>query len=170
MSMNIAIIVGHLGRDPDIRTTNTGDKIANFSIATSESWKDKATGERREETQWHNVVVFNPALAGIAEQYLKKGSRCGVTGMIKTRKYQDRDGITRKATEIVIGRFKGELTLLGQPQGAQRDEHGYGQQRVKDSNGAGSNGYADQKARSAASRTVQGNSPARDNLDDDIPF
>lgn len=120
MSMNHAILVGNVGRDPDIRTTQSGDRIANFSVATSESWKDKATSERKEAVEWHNIVIYNQSLVDIAERYVKKGSRGGVSGMIKSRKYTDKDGIERRVTDIVIGRFKGELNLLGQPQGGNR--------------------------------------------------
>ena len=133
MSINRAILLGHVGGDPDIRTTNGGDMVAIFSLATSETWKDKPTGERREATEWHRVVVFNQQIAAVARDYVKKGARVSVEGMIKTREYTDRDGGKRKTTEIVIGRFDGRLSLEGQPQGgAARDEHGYGTQRTRE--------------------------------------
>ena len=111
MSLNRAILVGNVGKDPEIRHTQSGDRIASFSLATSESWKDKTTGERKESTDWHNVVVFNQNLIPVIEQYVKKGSKVSIEGKIKTRKYQDRDGADRWATEIVIGRFDGGLAL-----------------------------------------------------------
>ena len=111
-SVNKVILVGHLGRDPDVRTTTSGDKIVSLSLATSESWKDKATGERKEKTEWHKVVIFNPGLAGIAEQYLRKGSKVYVEGALQTRKWTDKDDIERYTTEIVLQKFRGELVLL----------------------------------------------------------
>lgn len=167
MSYNRATIAGNVGRDPDIRTTQAGDKIANFSIATSERWTDKATSEKKEATEWHNIVVYNPQMvSGVIEPYVKKGTRLLIEGAIKSRKYTDKDNIERRVTEIVIGRFDGKLVLLGQAQGgAARDEHGYGEQRTRDSG----NAYA--AARSGtrtASDVVRGT--GRDPLDDDIPF
>ena len=106
MSVNRAILVGNAGRDAEVRKMGDGDKVASFSVATSETWRDKATGDRREATEWHNVVIFNQALVGIAEQYVKKGTKVSIEGAIKTRSYEDRDGVTRKATEIVIGRTR----------------------------------------------------------------
>jgi len=117
MSINRAILLGNVGKDPEIRSNNSGDPIATFIIATSETWKDKATGERKEATEWHNIVVFNQAIIPVIEGYVKKGTRVSVEGMIKTRKWQDRDGKARWSTEIVIGRFDGRLSLEGQPGG-----------------------------------------------------
>ena len=157
MSINRAILLGNVGNDPEIRSNNSGDPIATFIIATSETWKDKATGERKEATEWHNIVVFNQAIIPVIEGYVKKGTRVSVEGMIKTRKWQDRDGKARWSTEIVIGRFDGRLSLEGQPggnSGAQRDEHGYDTQRTKDD------------------PRTQGQSPGGrpSDLDDDVPF
>ncbi len=115
MSINRAILLGNVGKDPDIRSNNSGDCIATFSIATSETWKDKSTGERKEATEWHNIVVFNQNIIPVVESYVKKGTRVSVEGMIKTRKWQDRDGKDRWSTEIVIGRFDGRLSLEGRP-------------------------------------------------------
>lgn len=162
-SVNKVILVGNLGKDPEVRTSQDGNKIVNFSIATSESWKDRASGERREKTEWHRVVVFNPNLADIAERYLKKGSSVYVEGALQTRKWTDQSGMEKYTTEVVIGRFKGELTLLG----------GRG-----DSGGSGSGGYggdpydqspASSSSRPAAKTGASGWEPPAD-LDDEIPF
>ena len=111
-SVNKVILVGNLGRDPEVRYSQDGAKIVNFSMATSESWKDRQTGERRERTEWHRVVIFNEHLAGIAEQYLRKGSKIYLEGAIQTRKWQGQDGQERYTTEVVLQRFRGELTML----------------------------------------------------------
>ena len=112
--VNKAIIVGHLGRDPDIRTTKDGKKIASFSVATSKSWTDKATGEKKSSTDWHNVVVFNDGLAKVVEQYLKKGSPAYIEGEMRTRKYKGNDGIEKSTTEVVLQGYGGVLQMLGQ--------------------------------------------------------
>jgi single-strand DNA-binding protein len=117
-SVNKCILVGHLGRDPEVRSTQNGDKIVNFSIATSDRWKDKSSGEQREKTEWHRVVVFNEHLARIAEQYLRKGSSVYVEGQLQTRKWTDQSGAEKYTTEVVLTRFKGDLTLLGGRDGA----------------------------------------------------
>lgn len=145
-SLNKAMLIGNLGRDPDIRTMNNGNKVASFSIATSKSWKDKTTGEKKEATEWHNIVVFNDGLVSVIEKYLKKGSKCMVEGELRTRKWTDKDGIDRYSTEVVIPVFGGELILLGDSKGSRPpapDESSYGQ--------------------SAAA-------PAARDLDDEIPF
>jgi len=111
-SVNKCIIVGNLGRDPEVRRLNNGSPVVNIRIATSESWRDKATGERQERTEWHNVVIFNEHLAKVAEQYLKKGSKVYVEGQLQTRKWQDQSGQERYTTEVVLTRFRGELTIL----------------------------------------------------------
>ena len=111
-SVNKVILVGNLGRDPEVRSTQDGAKIVQLSLATSESWKDRATGERRERTEWHRVVIFNERLADVAEQYLRKGSKLYVEGQLQTRKWQDKEGQDRYTTEIVLGKFRGELTML----------------------------------------------------------
>lgn len=112
-SVNKVIIIGNLGRDPEVRNSQSGDKIVNLNVATSENWKDRQTGERREKTEWHRVVIFNPNLADIAERFLKKGSTVYLEGQLQTRKWTDQSGAEKYTTEIVISRFKGELTLLG---------------------------------------------------------
>src|SRR5918993_1032743 len=111
-SVNKVILVGNLGRDPEVRRLNSGEPVVNLRIATSESWKDKGTGERKEKTEWHSVVIFNENLARIAEQYLKKGSKVYLEGQLQTRKWQDQSGQEKYTTEVVLQRFRGELTLL----------------------------------------------------------
>ena len=112
-SVNKVILVGNLGRDPEIRRTQDGRPIANLSVATSESWRDKNTGERKEKTEWHRVVIFNEGLCKIVEQYLKKGAKVYLEGQLTTRKWTDQSGQERYTTEVVVPRFRGELTLLG---------------------------------------------------------
>ena len=118
-SVNRVILVGSLGRDPEVRTTQSGDRVVNFSLATSESWRDKSTGERKDKTEWHNVTIWNEALGKIAEQYCRKGSKVYLEGSLQTREYTDKDGNQRKATEVVLARFRRELTLLD---GGKRDD------------------------------------------------
>ena len=112
-SVNKATILGRLGADPEVRSLNNGDKVVNLRIATSESWRDKQSGERQERTTWHQVVIFNDGLAKIAEQYLRKGSQVFIEGKLQTRKWQDQSGNDRYTTEIVLQRYQGELVLLG---------------------------------------------------------
>ena len=117
-SVNKVILIGNLGADPEIRRTQDGRPIANLRVATSDSWKDKTTGERREKTEWHRVVIFNENLCRIAEQYLKKGSKVFIEGALQTRKWQDQSGQDRYSTEVVLQGFRGELTLLDRAGGA----------------------------------------------------
>ncbi len=117
-SVNKVILVGNLGRDPEVRFVQDGSRVANLSVATSESWRDKQSGERRERTEWHRVVIWNQNLAEIAEKYLRKGSKVYLEGQLQTRKWQDQSGQDRYTTEVVLGRFRGELTMLdGRPEG-----------------------------------------------------
>jgi single-strand DNA-binding protein len=111
-SVNKVIVVGNLGKDPEVRAAQDGSKVVSFSVATSETWKDKATGEKKEKTEWHRVVVFNTGLVEICEKYLRKGSKVYLEGQLQTRKWQDQGGVERYVTEIILGRFRGELTLL----------------------------------------------------------
>ena len=111
-SVNKVILIGNLGRDPEVRRLNSGDAVVSFSLATTKSWRDKATGERKDRTEWHNIVIFNENLGKIAEQYLKKGSKVYLEGQLQTREFTDKDGNQRKTTEVVLQRFRGELTLL----------------------------------------------------------
>src|SRR3712207_2312071 len=132
-SVNKVILVGNLGKDPEVRRLNSGEPVVNLRIATSENWKDKATGERKERTEWHNVVIFNENLSRIAEQYLRKGSKVYLEGQLQTRKWQDQSGQEKYTTEVVLQRFRGELTIL--------DSRGSGGDMVEsDDAGAGRGG------------------------------
>lgn len=158
-SVNKVIIVGNLGRDPEVRFMQSGEKVVNLNIATSESWRDKASGERREKTEWHRVVIFNPNLAEIAEKYLRKGSKAYVEGQLQTRKWQDQAGAERYTTEVVLSRFRGELTLLdgrGDSMGASESGPAYAAEPSSSGFGGGRN--------QSSGRSV------KDELDDDIPF
>ncbi len=171
-SVNKVILVGNLGRDPEVRTSQDGSKIVNLSIATSETWKDRATGERKEKTEWHRVVIFNPNLADVAERFLKKGSSVYVEGALQTRKWTDQQGVERYSTEVVIGRFKGELTLLGG-----RDGGGSGGGYDEGGGGGGGGGYGGGQRSSGGGQQRGGGGqgggsgwePPPD-LDDEIPF
>lgn len=125
-SVNKVILIGNLGRDPEIRTMNSGDRVCNLSVATSESWKDKSSGERKEKTEWHRVTIFNDNIVKVAESYLKKGSTVYIEGSLQTRKYE-KDGVDHYTTEVVIQRFGGQLTMLGGKSdgGSQRQEDDY---------------------------------------------
>jgi single-strand DNA-binding protein len=164
-SVNKVILIGNLGRDPELRSTQDGTRIANLAVATSESWRDRASGERKERTEWHRVVIFNDRLAEIAEKYLRKGSKVYVEGALQTRKWTDQSGQERYSTEIVLSRFRGELTMLdgaggrggasgGPPMDGDYDE------------GYGTFGGEPASRPAAPSR---GRTPLND-LDDDIPF
>jgi single-strand DNA-binding protein len=134
-SVNKVILIGNLGKDPEIRSLGSGDRVANLTIATSEQWRDKASGERKEKTEWHRVVIFNDNLVRVAEQYLKKGSSVYIEGSLQTRKWTDNSGQEKYSTEIVLQKFRGELTMLGGRGGdvEQRDEGGGGFQRAQPS-------------------------------------
>ena len=113
-SLNKVLLIGRLGKDPELREFPSGGKVCNFSLATSETWKDSSTGERQERTSWHNIAIFNERLAEIAEQYLRKGSQVYIEGQLETRKWQDQAGNDRYTTEVVLKNFRGELTMLGE--------------------------------------------------------
>lgn len=161
--LNKAELIGHLGRDPETRRTQAGDPVVGFSLATSETWRDKTTGDRKERTEWHNVVIWNEKLGQIAEQYLKKGSQVFVEGQIQTREYTDRDGVSRKVTEIVLPRWGGRIVLLGAPRGAASDES-YGRTTTRPAV------QHDDKRMAMADPAPGRPAPARDVIDDDIPF
>ena len=161
-SVNKVILIGNLGRDPEVRTSQDGSKIVNLNIATSESWKDRATGERKEKTEWHRVVIFNPHIADIAERYLKKGSTVYIEGALQTRKWTDQSGQEKYSTEVVIGKFKGELTLLG---GREGGGGGYG----GGGGGAPSGGGGRQGGGGGGGGGGQSWEPPPD-MDDEIPF
>lgn len=154
-SVNKCILVGNLGKDPEVRTTQAGEKIVNLTLATGETWSDRQTGERKERTEWHRVVIFNDRLADVAEKYLRKGSKCYLEGQLQTRKWTDQSGQDRYQTEVVLSKFRGELTLLD----------------TRSSN-AGEEQAAPQRAASprAAPRPAARPTQSVDDLDDAIPF
>lgn len=170
-SVNKVILVGNLGRDPEIRRLNSGEPVASMRIATSETWRDKASGERRERTEWHNVVIFNENLARIAEQYLRKGTKVYIEGQLQTRKYQDKDGQDRYVTEVVLQRFRGELTILdSRSGGGGSDDAGFGGGGY----GEGGGFAGAESPRSSSGGNQPSKQSSRQNfasdLDDDIPF
>jgi single-strand DNA-binding protein len=175
-SVNKVILVGNLGRDPEVRRTGNGDPIVNLRIATSETWRDKQSGERRERTEWHSVVIFNEALGRIAEQYLKKGSKIYIEGQLQTRKWQDQSGADRYSTEVVLQRYRGELTILdsrgGGGGGGDRDEgDGYGRGGGGGDEFGRSSPMENRPARAGSGGGSGGGGGSRyDDLDDDIPF
>ena len=138
-SVNKVILIGNLGRDPEVRHTQDGSPIVQLSIATSDTWKDRATGERRERTEWHRVVIFNEHLCKVAENYLKKGSKVYVEGSLQTRKWTDNAGVEKYTTEVVLQRFNGELTMLdGRGEGGGGDGGGFNQDGGSGGGGGGS--------------------------------
>lgn len=165
-SVNKVILVGNLGKDPEVRRMNSGEPVVNLSIATSESWKDKSTGERKEKTEWHRVVIFNENIARVAEQYLKKGSKVYVEGQLQTRKYQDQSGVEKYSTEIVIQRFRGDLTILDGRSGGQGGE--YGDEEPGRVSRGSDFGRSSPMERRPATAGAGGGRHA--DLDDDIPF
>lgn len=167
-SVNKAILIGNLGRDPEVRHMRDGNPVVNLSVATSESWRDKGTGERREKTEWHRVVIFNERLAEVAQKYLQKGSKVYLEGQIQTRKWTDDQNTEKYTTEIVLNRFRGELTMLDSRSG------GDGGRAVGDAGGGGSydNGGGPPAGESfggGSGDSFGGGGPSSD-LDDEIPF
>ncbi|RFB80564.1 single-stranded DNA-binding protein [Methylovirgula sp. 4M-Z18] len=171
-SVNKVILVGNVGRDPEVRRMSSGDAVVSFSLATTESWRDKATGERKDKTEWHNIVIFNDNLGKVAEQYVRKGSKIYLEGQLQTREYTDKDGNQRRVTEVVLQRFRGELTLLdsrnsrGEGSGGGEVEHG---------SSGGSFGRSSPMEGRRAAATPGRSAPAPvpaggHDLDDDIPF
>ena len=177
-SINKVILVGNLGRDPEVRRTNSGSPIVSFSMAMTESWRDKASGERREKTEWANIVIFNEALAKVAEQSLKKGMKVYVEGQLQTREYTDKDGNQRKATDVVVQNFRGDLQML--------DSRGRGDGPGDDAGADYGGGPAGGGASFGRSSPMDSRAPARpapdrrpatagggrmsEPMDDDIPF
>lgn len=171
-SVNKVILVGNLGKDPEVRTTQDGSKIVNLTLATSETWNDRASGERKERTEWHRVVIFNDRIGDVAEKFLKKGRKVYIEGSLQTRKWTDQSGQERYTTEVVIGRFRGELVLLDSNRG---EDSGM-------SEGGGGGGWNQQRTPAAAApRAASGGGGARSSgpsweapkggdLDDEIPF
>ena len=125
-SVNKVILIGNLGKDPEVRHTQDGKSIVNLSLATTESWRDKSSGERKEKTEWHRVVIFNEGIAKVAEQYLKKGSSVYIEGQLQTRKWTDKDGVEKYSTEVVLQNYGGQLTMLGSKPGGGGDSAGGG--------------------------------------------
>lgn len=167
-SVNKVILVGNLGRDPEIRRTQDGRPIANLRIATSETWKDRNSGERREKTEWHSVVIFNENLAKVAEQYLRKGSKVYVEGQLQTRKWQDQQGQDRYSTEVVLQGFNGQLTMLDGRPGAGGGLAEGGQADYGDPGGSFGGGSSEPKR---APRNGGGSKGGLDKpFDDEIPF
>jgi single-strand DNA-binding protein len=162
-SVNKVILIGNLGRDPETRRMNSGDAVVSFSLATTESWRDKATGERKDRTEWHNIVIFNENLGKIAEQYCKKGSKVYLEGQLQTREFTDKDGNQRKVTEVVLQRFRGELTLL--------DSRGRGEADT-DRGGFEDSSFGRSSPMERTERRPAGAGQGRiaDIIDDDIPF
>ncbi len=154
-SVNKVILVGNLGRDPEVRSTQQGSELCNLSIATSETWRDKGTGERRERTEWHRVVIFNENLVRVAKDFLQKGRKVYVEGQLQTRKWQDQSGQDRYSTEVVLGRFRGDLQIL--------DSRGQGGGQMGDGGGGG--GYEQLPDDGGPGQAMP---PAE--LDDEIPF
>jgi single-strand DNA-binding protein len=173
-SVNKVIIVGNLGRDPEVRSFQNGGKVVNLRIATSETWRDKQSGERKERTEWHSVAIFNEALAKIAEQYLKKGSTVYIEGQLETRKWQDQSGADRYTTEIVLRQYRGELTLLGGRDGGGSGGGGGGGYEDRggpdDYQGGGAIGGGSSGGGRSSGGFGGGASPSRPDLDDEIPF
>ncbi len=149
-SVNKVVLIGNLGRDPEVRRLSNGDPVVNLSIATSDTWRDKASGERKERTEWHRVVIFNENLAKVAEQYLRKGAKVYLEGSLQTRKWTDKDGAEKYSTEVVLQKFRGELVML---------------------DGRGDGGGAGAGERPALAGAAEGSrSFQREDLDDEIPF
>lgn len=161
-SVNKVILVGNLGRDPEVRAMQSGDKVVNLSVATSESWKDKATGERKEKTEWHRVVVFNQGLVNVCENYLRKGSKIYIEGQLETRKWTDQSGVEKYSTEVVLRPFRGELTMLdSRGEGGSMGAGGGFQDSAPSSYDNGGSFGGQQQAASA---------PPVDEMEDEIPF
>ena len=162
-SVNKVILVGNLGRDPEARQMQDGNMVVNLSLATSESWRDKNTGERREKTEWHRVVIFNDRLTDVAQKYLRKGSKVYIEGQLQTRKWTDQSGVEKYSTEVVLQRFRGELQMLDRA----GDGGGGGGEYNQDSGSAGGSAGG---SGGGPGGDQGGGAPSGGNLDDDIPF
>ena len=164
-SVNKVILVGNLGADPEVKSMQSGDKLVNLSVATSETWRDKQSGERREKTEWHRVVIFNENLVKVAEQFLRKGSKVYLEGSLQTRKWQDQNGQDRYSTEVVLQKYRGELTMLDGRNDRQGGDAGYGGDQMESGYGGASGGGGRSMPQD------RGPAPAISaDLDDDIPF
>ena len=176
MSVNKVILVGNLGRDPEVRTTSNGSKVVQLSIATSERWRDRATGEQREKTEWHRVVIFNERLADVAERYLQRGRQVYIEGQLQTRKWQDQEGNDKYTTEVVLGQYRGELQMIG----SRGDGGGGGGGDFGGSGGGSGGGFGGGNGGSGGSfgggssggtsSFGAGGSGGGGDFDDDIPF
>lgn len=171
-SVNKVILVGNLGRDPEVRYAQSGSKIVNMSVATSESWKDKQTGERKEKTEWHRIVIFNERLGDVAEKYLKKGSKVYLEGALQTRKWTDKSGQEKYTTEVVVDRFRGELTLLDAKGGGGGGAGESPSDDAPDSGSGGAMGGGQGGGQGGGKSGGQGGGKkgGRGDLDDEIPF
>ncbi|WP_135446853.1 single-stranded DNA-binding protein [Tabrizicola caldifontis] len=167
-SVNKVILIGNLGRDPEVRSFQNGGKVVNLRIATSETWRDRNTGERKERTEWHSVAIYNEALGKIAEQYLRKGSTVYIEGQLETRKWQDQSGQDRYTTEIVLRPYSGNLTLLGGRGEGGGSGGGYDDRGGYDEGGSGGYGGGSQGGRSDFGGPAGGG--GRSDMDDEIPF
>ena len=179
-SLNKVILIGNLGKDPEVRRLNSGDMVVNFTLATSETWRDKNSGERKERTEWHNIVVFNDGIAKVAEQYLKKGMKVYVEGALQTRSWEDNAGVKKYTTEIVLQKYRGELQMLdSRNEGSSRgggsvdyDQGGgsdFGRSSPMGGGGGRSSGGGNQGGGSQGGGSQGGGGFSRD-LDDEIPF
>lgn len=168
-SVNKVIIIGNLGRDPEVRSFQNGGKVVNFSVATSETWRDKASGERKERTEWHRISILNEPLAKIAEQYLKKGSKVYIEGQLETRKWTDQSGAEKYTTEVVLRPYRGELTLLDGREGGGAGGGGYEERGGYDDAGYGRAGGASSAMGGGGMGGGMGGG-ARADMDDEIPF
>lgn len=170
-SVNKVILVGNLGRDPEIRSTQDGTKIANLSLATSETWRDRNSGERRERTEWHRVVIFNDRLVDVVEKFLRKGSKIYIEGALQTRKWTDQQGMEKYTTEVVLQRYRGELTMLdGRNEGGQGGGDYGGGQGGGSYGGGFSSGGSQGGGSQGGGGFGGGSGPSGGDLDDEIPF
>ena len=168
--LNKVCIIGNLGKDPEVRTLNSGSKVTNLSVATTESWTDKNSGEKREKTEWHRVVIFNEKLGEIADRYLRKGSKVYLEGALQTRKWE-KDGVDQYSTEVVLQGFDGKLILLGDPAGGRDDRQSGGDRGRSDDRGGGGHSYQGSGGdRGSGGSRQQSRESFSADLDDEIPF
>lgn len=163
-SVNKVILVGNLGKDPEVRNSPDGSKIITFSIATSETWKDKMTGERKDKTEWHRVVVFNDKLGEVAERYLRKGSKVYIEGQLQTRKWTDQQGIERYTTEAVLGKYRGELTLLDSKGNSENGDYS------SDHSSFDTSPLGSSSSSAPSDPFASSSNQSFDNLNDEVPF
>jgi single-strand DNA-binding protein len=166
--VNKVILVGNLGKDPEVKSLNNGSRVCKFSLATTESWKDKMSGERKDRTEWHNIVIFNENLCKVAESYLRKGSKVYLEGQLQTRKWQDKDGMDKYTTEVVLQQFRGEMTLLD----SRNDASSAGMGAGMGEGSGGSSGSSAGRPQSGGSSYGGGRAASSidDDLSDEVPF